>query len=274
MDVRAGCPLQNTWFSKLLEGLTEVLDRMSAGMSGPKLQTFSLGWFFVPDLWFQESSPGIFKCSKMFNAKEIRHRIWPGEGFTVQWKWSPPGPGSLKALLFPLPLNKVENRGTQGVRARYDAELPPIISIVRCPGRPVISVPEKCFSRREGCFVCTSCGMTFQRARWYLSLANTSTCFHPCHHFSWIPISGSCTKLLWAKPPIDNRLVFSERGQLWQVILPCSAPAFPLIYGEQWRIAGSSQLEGELQPPSASEPRRPPSWRNPSCDLVVHEVLC
>ena len=30
----------------------------------------------------------------------------------------------------------------QGVRARYDAELPPIISIVRYPGRPVISVPE------------------------------------------------------------------------------------------------------------------------------------
>ena len=25
------------------------------------------------------------------------------------------------------------NKGTQGVRARYDAELPPIISIVRCP---------------------------------------------------------------------------------------------------------------------------------------------
>ena len=27
-------------------------------------------------------------------------------------------------------------KGTQGVRARYSAELPPIISIVRYPGRP------------------------------------------------------------------------------------------------------------------------------------------
>ena len=50
----------------------------------------------------------------------------------------PPAPGSLKALLFPPLLNNVENKGTQGVRARYGAELPPFISIVRYPGRPVI----------------------------------------------------------------------------------------------------------------------------------------
>ena len=31
----------------------------------------------------------------------LRRRTWPGEGSTVQWKWSPPFPGSLKALLFP-----------------------------------------------------------------------------------------------------------------------------------------------------------------------------
>ena len=30
------------------------------------------------------------------------------------------------------------------MRARYDAELPPFISIVRYPGRPIISVPELC----------------------------------------------------------------------------------------------------------------------------------
>ena len=48
-----------------------------------------------------------------------------------------------KTLLFPPLLNKVQNKGTQGVRARYDAELPPIISIVRRPGRPVISVPDQ-----------------------------------------------------------------------------------------------------------------------------------
>ena len=68
----------------------------------------------------------------------IRHRIWPGEGSTAQWKWSPPCPGSLKALLFPPLWNKVQNKGMQRVRARYGAELPPFISIVRYPGRPVI----------------------------------------------------------------------------------------------------------------------------------------
>ena len=46
--------------------------------------------------------------------------------------------GSLKALLFPPLLDKLQNKGTQGIRARYGAELPPFISIVRYPGRPVI----------------------------------------------------------------------------------------------------------------------------------------
>ena len=55
----------------------------------------------------------------------------------------PPAPGSLKALLFPPLLNNVENKGTQGVRARYGAELPPFISIVRYPGRPVVLGMEK-----------------------------------------------------------------------------------------------------------------------------------
>ena len=54
-------------------------------------------------------------------------QIWPGEGATAQWKWSPPSPGSLKPLLFPTLLNKVQKEGTQGVRARYDAELAPVI---------------------------------------------------------------------------------------------------------------------------------------------------
>ena len=71
-------------------------------------------------------------------ARDFRRRIWPDEGSTVQWKWSPPAPGTLKALLFPPLLNNVQNKGTQGVQARYGAELPPFISIVRCPGRPVI----------------------------------------------------------------------------------------------------------------------------------------
>ena len=49
-----------------------------------------------------------------------------------------PPPGSLEALLLPRLLNKVQNKGTQGARARYSAELHPFISIVRYPGRPVI----------------------------------------------------------------------------------------------------------------------------------------
>ena len=41
----------------------------------------------------------------------------------------PPGNGSLKAPLFPalFNLNKAQNKGTQGVRARYDAELLTIV---------------------------------------------------------------------------------------------------------------------------------------------------
>ena len=47
-------------------------------------------------------------------------------------------PNILKTLLFRPLVNKVENKGTQGVRARYDAEYPPLISIVWGPGRPII----------------------------------------------------------------------------------------------------------------------------------------
>ena len=53
----------------------------------------------------------------------------------------PPAPRSLKRSLFPSsnPVKRsTKQGGTQGVRARYGAELPPIISIVRYPGRPVI----------------------------------------------------------------------------------------------------------------------------------------
>ena len=53
----------------------------------------------------------------------------PVKGSTIQWKRSPPSPGSLKALLFPPLPNKVQNERTQGVRARYDVELPPFCHI-------------------------------------------------------------------------------------------------------------------------------------------------
>ena len=45
-----------------------------------------------------------------------RHRIWPGEGSTVQWKWSPPTPGSLKAHLLPPLLNNVQTRERKGYK--------------------------------------------------------------------------------------------------------------------------------------------------------------
>ena len=50
------------------------------------------------------------------------------------WKSKSPSASTL--------IKQCTNKGTQGVQARYDAELPPIISIVRYPGRPVISVPD------------------------------------------------------------------------------------------------------------------------------------
>ena len=61
-----------------------------------------------------------------------------GPRFHRTMTWSPPSPGSLQTLLFPPLLNKVESKGTKGVRARYDTEFPPIIPIVRHPSRPVI----------------------------------------------------------------------------------------------------------------------------------------
>ena len=81
-------------------------------------------------------------CCEILGWK-IRHQIWLGEGSTVQWKWSPPAPGSLKALLFAPILNKVQNKGTRGVPVRHGEELPPFISMVRYPGRPVILGMEK-----------------------------------------------------------------------------------------------------------------------------------
>ena len=53
-----------------------------------------------------DSGPGTSRPCRVFIESvlttSIRHRMWPGEGSTAQWKWSPPSPGSLKALLFPL----------------------------------------------------------------------------------------------------------------------------------------------------------------------------
>ena len=67
-------------------------------------------------------------------------------------KWSPPSHASLKALLFhPYWTKYKTSKGTQGVQGRYDAELPPFISIVRHPGHPVILGKEK---QRPSLLVC------------------------------------------------------------------------------------------------------------------------
>ena len=97
---------------------------------------FSVVWVLVWVSSFYGDGGG----SHTINSSQ--HRIWPGQISTVQWKWSPPSLGSLKTLLLPTVLNKVQNKGTQGVRARCDAKLPPFISIVQCPGRPVMWVPD------------------------------------------------------------------------------------------------------------------------------------
>ena len=62
--------------------------------------------------------------SELFISRDtcsIRHWIWPGEASTIQCKWSPPSPRSLKALLFPSLSKKEQNTGMQRVRARYGA---------------------------------------------------------------------------------------------------------------------------------------------------------
>ena len=94
----------------------------------------ALCWFFLGKK--KRQNTGFTKFSS--GPRKFRHRIWPGEGPLHHGNDPPPAPGRLKTLLFPSLLNKVQNKGTQGVWARYGAELPPFISIVRYPGRPVI----------------------------------------------------------------------------------------------------------------------------------------
>ena len=76
-------------------------------------------------------------------------RNMPGRRVHCTMEGSPPAPGSLKRSLFPKPYeSKHKNKGMRGVRARYDAVLPPNISIVRHPGRPVISGMDFGFPQR------------------------------------------------------------------------------------------------------------------------------
>ena len=90
----------------------------------------------------------------------------------------PPTPRRLKALLFPPLLNKVQNKGTQGVQARYGAELPPFISIVQYPGRPVIfgmALELRDLRLVRGCVGTDTCGCS-GFFRFPLSLTEGALC--------------------------------------------------------------------------------------------------
>ena len=50
----------------------------------------------------------------------------------------PPCWSKSPSVSFPIKRSTKKNKGTQGVQARYDAELPPFISIVQHTGRPVM----------------------------------------------------------------------------------------------------------------------------------------
>ena len=130
MDVRAenrGRPHQNVRFPAapvvgrnfLTPGHSGVRVRNVRRKSGPK--SLCLCCFFFPE-----------KCCNI-DTEYDRAKVPPHNGNDP-----PPAPASLKALLFPPLVNNVENKGMQVARARYSAELPPFIPIVRYPGCPVI----------------------------------------------------------------------------------------------------------------------------------------
>ena len=62
-----------------------------------------------------------------------------GRRFHRTMEMIPALPWSSKSPSVSTPIKqKVQNKATQEVRARYDAELHPFVSIVQCPGHPVI----------------------------------------------------------------------------------------------------------------------------------------
>ena len=56
----------------------------------------------------------LWRQSQLFDTEYDRANVPPYNGNDP-----PPAPGSLKRSLFPTLLNEVQNKGTQGVRARY-----------------------------------------------------------------------------------------------------------------------------------------------------------
>ena len=69
----------------------------------------------IPQKWKANRQLRIFVLANSKNPPILyRHRIWLGEGSTVQWKCSPPAPGSLKRSLFPTLWKWGQIRGCEG----------------------------------------------------------------------------------------------------------------------------------------------------------------
>ena len=152
MDVRAknrGRPHQKVRFSVapvmgrnfLTQGRPGVRVRNVRGKSGPK--TLCLCCFFFPErgLSLPGSKRPFAPSRNHFQEFPIFDRLSQAAWFATEV--IPRHPWKSKRLFGSKPV-KVEKKGTQGVRAKYNTVLPPFISIVRSPGRPVILVIDHC----------------------------------------------------------------------------------------------------------------------------------
>ena len=134
---------------------TKVATR-SACYSGPKPQNCpkwlgggAKGVFLV---YVDQNSEVSGLCSRhplrrSWNNKPLLRRPFStpnmtGRRFHRTTEVIPRRPWKSKSPFAPRLIKITINKGTRGVRASYDAVLPPFISIVRSPGRPVISVPD------------------------------------------------------------------------------------------------------------------------------------
>ena len=107
---------------------------LETSISLENLQSRSNSRFFF-DLWalwapFQECNPPL-RVRRIGLCRNV-------SPVNTEYDWAkvPPYNGNDPHFI---PIKQsIENKGMPGVRARYDAELPPFTSIVRCPSRPVV----------------------------------------------------------------------------------------------------------------------------------------
>ena len=72
-----------------------------------------------------------------------------GRGFHCTTEAIPRRPWKAKTSFASGPVKISIKKGTRGVHTRYDTVLLPFISIVRCPSRPVMPLPEKSESQNK-----------------------------------------------------------------------------------------------------------------------------